>query len=181
MNGFGFLRCIIGFFFGVLAYQIYDSLHLKISRWSASLELCVALFLAAFLSLKQNPQWDYTVLPFFALLVIAVATSPLERGGGNFKRAEFNPVAMVGQGFLFNIHGSSPHLDFCGSGVRVCAKEINSKRPRRSVKFLAGFCFCFDRDPLGADRFPIYASMGRGCLPKEIPQFRSEQIYALSI
>jgi peptidoglycan/LPS O-acetylase OafA/YrhL len=80
--GWTFLRCIFGFFLGVLAYQVYDSHHLKISRWSAGLETGLVVLLAAFLSFKQNPRWDSAVLPIFALLVIAVAASPLKRAHG---------------------------------------------------------------------------------------------------
>jgi len=80
-------------------------------------------------------------------------------GGGNFKRPEFSPLAMVGQSFLFNLHGPLVDLDFHGSRLRACTKEINFKYPRCIVKFLAGFRFCSVHNRFGPDCLPIYTSM----------------------
>jgi len=95
--GWTFLRCIFGFFLGVLAYQVYDGHHLKISRWSAGLETGLVVLLVAFLSFKQNPRWDSAVSPIFALLVIAVAASPLAPCGVISNILNSTPLRWLGK------------------------------------------------------------------------------------
>jgi peptidoglycan/LPS O-acetylase OafA/YrhL len=78
--GLSFLRCILGFFTGTLAYQAYCKYHPRIARWSEAMILCMGMALISFLSLKSNRALDFLALPMFALLVVAIAAAP--EGGG---------------------------------------------------------------------------------------------------
>lgn len=78
LRGWSFLRCILGFFMGVLAYHIYDRYHSHITRWSEKVAFCLLAMLVAFMSFKDNPKLDgLLVLPVFSALIIAIAAEPV--------------------------------------------------------------------------------------------------------
>ena len=80
LTGWSFLRCIVGFFMGVLAYHVYDRHHSHISRWSGRIAFCLLIILVVFMSLKENPKLDgILVLPVFSALIIAIAAEPAGR------------------------------------------------------------------------------------------------------
>ena len=122
--GFSFLRCVLGFFAGVFAYQIYDRYQGRILVWSAKVEIVLLFVLGIFLSLKENPRWDYAVIPLFVLLVIVVATSG--GGGGGFERVEFAALEVVGQGFIFHLYGTFDHHAFPDARRGVGSKKMAS-------------------------------------------------------
>ncbi len=78
--GFNFFRCVLGFFSGVITHQIFEQLQKQISVWSAPIELLALAGLVMFLGFKQNPEWDYLVIPIFALIVLAVASFSVGKG-----------------------------------------------------------------------------------------------------
>jgi peptidoglycan/LPS O-acetylase OafA/YrhL len=78
--GINFLRCILGFFAGTLAYQAYSSYRSHIARWSEAIMWVAAIFLFFFLSLHSNLESDFIVLPVFVLLIVSAA-APSEGGG----------------------------------------------------------------------------------------------------
>lgn len=74
--GLSFLRCVLGFFTGLLAYEAFLTGG-WISKGSDPVGLGLVFILTAILCFK-HPQcvgWDYSVLPVFALLIIVVAGS----------------------------------------------------------------------------------------------------------
>lgn len=73
--GFSFFRCLLGFFTGVLVYQLYETLPKRFSPWGVKLVPLLLATLAVFLACKANPKWDYLVTPIFALMVLAVASA----------------------------------------------------------------------------------------------------------
>lgn len=80
-TGLSFLRCILGFFVGTLAYQAFNQCHLYLARWSEPVVWGTTLFLLFFLSLHSDPASDFMVLPVFALLIISAAAAPPAGGG----------------------------------------------------------------------------------------------------
>lgn len=73
--GLSMLRCVLGFFAGVLAYQAYTNYHSRIAPWSGGVILGIVLLLVLFFSVDISPKADYLVLPFFALLIISIAAA----------------------------------------------------------------------------------------------------------
>ncbi len=69
---FAFIRCVAGFFFGVLAYRVYARTAWRfeapgfLQRWIAPAALVVVI---AVLSIKPRGQYDPYVMPLFAFLV----------------------------------------------------------------------------------------------------------------
>jgi peptidoglycan/LPS O-acetylase OafA/YrhL len=92
--GFNFLRALMGFFLGVLAYQLYDSHHHRISRWSETISLFAVAVLILFLSFKQNPELDFVVVPLFAVLIVSVASDEAKRGVA--KVLDYAPMRWLG-------------------------------------------------------------------------------------
>jgi peptidoglycan/LPS O-acetylase OafA/YrhL len=74
--GVSFLRCILGFFTGTFAYQAYGQYQPYIARWSRVLIPCLGIVLLCFLSLNSNPALDFSALPLFAFLIVAIAAAP---------------------------------------------------------------------------------------------------------
>lgn len=70
-----FLRCIMGFFIGVLVYDcLLDNQWIR--RWSNWICLALAALVAIMLCCKPiGSIWDYSLLPCYALLIVAVADS----------------------------------------------------------------------------------------------------------
>jgi peptidoglycan/LPS O-acetylase OafA/YrhL len=96
LTGWSFLRCILGFFMGVLAYHAYDRYHSHISRWSGRIAFCLPVFLVVFMSLKENPKLDGTiVLPVFFVLIIAIAAEPA--GGRISRMLDYTPLRWLGR------------------------------------------------------------------------------------
>ena len=80
LSGWSFVRCILGFFTGVVAYYIYDRYQANISRWSGSGKAAFGLLaiLAAFMFFRDNPKLDgFLVLPVFFALMVVIAAEPL--------------------------------------------------------------------------------------------------------
>lgn len=150
MPGWNFLRCILGFFLGVLSYNVYDSYHPKISPWSGKIALVLLGVLAVFLSFKEKANLDYLVAPIFAALTIAIATEPR----GYFKNVEPDSAAMVGQGFLFDLHGTPVGADVC-----VLTSFIRAKVFRPGYPQLARSRFCIFAGHLGFDHFSNHLPM----------------------
>lgn len=96
VTGWSFVRCLLGFFTGVLAYHFYERFHFNISRLSGKITLCSLVFLVVFMSLSQNDCLNgIFVLPvFFGLLVAIAAESP---GGGISKILESAPLRWLGK------------------------------------------------------------------------------------
>jgi peptidoglycan/LPS O-acetylase OafA/YrhL len=94
--GLSFLRCVLGFFAGVLAYQAYDKYQTHIARWSGAMTWCSMIVLIVFLSLHSSRESDFAVLPMFVVLIVAVAAAPLEGGGliSNFLNS--SPLRWMG-------------------------------------------------------------------------------------
>jgi peptidoglycan/LPS O-acetylase OafA/YrhL len=79
LTGWSFLRCVLGFFTGVLAYHLYGRFHPTISRWSGSGKIIVMLLsvLAVFMSFEENARLDgILVLPVFLALIVTIAAEP---------------------------------------------------------------------------------------------------------
>jgi len=77
LPGWSFLRCVLGFFIGVLAYHIYDHYHRYISRWSEKVAFCLLIILIIFMSFRNNAEVDgILVLPVFFALIITIAAEP---------------------------------------------------------------------------------------------------------
>lgn len=79
LSGWSFVRCILGFFTGVVAYYIYDRYQANISRWSGSGKAAFGLLaiLAAFMFFRDNPKLDgFLVLPVFFALMVVIAAEP---------------------------------------------------------------------------------------------------------
>ena len=95
LTGWSFLRCILGFFTGVLTYQIYNQYHSRISRWSERSALCLLATLVIFMSIKENPQIDgILALPIFSALIIFIAAEP----AGSFSKVINSfPLRWLGQ------------------------------------------------------------------------------------
>lgn len=74
--GLCFLRCVLGFFIGVLAYDFFMACN-WVAKWGNTAGLFVVLASAALLALKppESAGWDYLVLPLFATLIVVVAGS----------------------------------------------------------------------------------------------------------
>ena len=95
MPGWSFIRCILGFFLGVLAYQVHDHCRAQTARWSGRIVLVPFVILAVLLSFKENVNLDYFVLPIFTVLTIAIAVEPEE--GGISKILNCTPLRWLGK------------------------------------------------------------------------------------
>ena len=84
---FGFIRCLLGFFLGVLAYGAYRGLHEKAVLRNASVTMdvrqisavvaVVAIFaVIVLLSVKPSANYDFALPPLAAVLVTSVAMAP---------------------------------------------------------------------------------------------------------
>jgi len=75
--GWSFVRCMLGFFTGVLAYHVYGHQRANISRWSGKLAFCLLALLIVYMSSSENAQLNgIIVLPVFFGLIVAVAAEP---------------------------------------------------------------------------------------------------------
>jgi len=95
--GLNFLRCLTGFFTGVVAHKIYAACQASVARWSTKLAWCLVAFLVAFLSLKQDSRLDYVVIPAFAVLIIALAAMPAGSGGTISRILNSVPIRWLGK------------------------------------------------------------------------------------
>jgi len=78
LTGWSLLRCILGFFMGVLAFHTYDRFRSHLSRWSDKVVFFLSAILVAFLSFRENPKLDgILVLPIFFALIVAIAAEPV--------------------------------------------------------------------------------------------------------
>ncbi len=73
--GLCFLRCLVGFFLGVAAHELYQARPRWLGRRDWRREAAVLAVLAGILVGKppQSPGWDFVVLPLFMLLILSVA------------------------------------------------------------------------------------------------------------
>jgi peptidoglycan/LPS O-acetylase OafA/YrhL len=92
--GLSFLRCILGFFVGTLAYQAYVNYHPHLARWSEAVVWGVAIFLFIFFILHSHSVSDFIVFPVLALLIASVAAAP--SGGLMSKMLNSAPLRWVG-------------------------------------------------------------------------------------
>ena len=95
LTGWSLLRCILGFFMGVLAYHTYDRYHYHISRWSEKAAFFLLAILVIFLSFRENPKLDgILVLPVFFALIVAIAAEPV---GMISKTVDSSPLRWLGR------------------------------------------------------------------------------------
>jgi peptidoglycan/LPS O-acetylase OafA/YrhL len=79
LTGWSFVRCILGFFTGVVAWHIHNRCHSNISRWRGSGKVAFGLvfFLIVFMSFEDNAKLDgILVMPVFLALIITIAAEP---------------------------------------------------------------------------------------------------------
>jgi len=101
---FGFIRCLLGFFLGVLAYGAYRALHKEIDsrnasaaayvrRISAAAAVISILAVIALLSFKPSSNYDFALPILAAILVTSVAMTP-NIGLSRFLRLK--PIVWLG-------------------------------------------------------------------------------------
>jgi len=149
--GINFLRCILGFFAGTLAYQAYSSYGSYIARWSEAIMWVATIFLFFFLSLHSNSESDFIVLPFFCSFDRFGRRRPFGGRRVNVNFFELDSIALDGCGLLFDLHGSLDNprdasRDFC-----VRTKTLQSGCPQ-----LDGAGFRVSSGIIGAGCFSIH-------------------------
>jgi len=77
LAGWSFVRCVLGFFTGVLAYFLYDRYHSNFSRWSGKISAGLLAIFVVFMSSSENAQLNgILILPVFFALVVSIAAEP---------------------------------------------------------------------------------------------------------
>lgn len=94
-TGLGFLSCILCFFSGTLAYHAYSRYGRYFAPCCELIVGCITIGLIIFLSLNENSEFNFLVLPLFFLLIIALAASP-PKGGLISKFLNSGPLRWMG-------------------------------------------------------------------------------------
>jgi peptidoglycan/LPS O-acetylase OafA/YrhL len=111
---FGFVRCLMGFFLGVLSYGAYRALHKKIDlrissaadirQISAVVAIITIFTVIALLSVKPSANYDFALPLLAAVLVTSVAMAP-DIGLSIFLR--MRPIVWLGtvSYSIYMVHG----------------------------------------------------------------------------
>lgn len=97
VGDFGVLRCLCGFFVGVLAYEAYK--RLKSQSLSPILANLCALGLLAWLAFKHRGASDFAVIPFSALLIVLLASCPTSAASRLLSRAPLLRLGAISYSF----------------------------------------------------------------------------------
>lgn len=125
---FGMVRCIFGFFLGILTFVLFEHLRTSslVARNGRAMGYIALMALAAFaifLALKTSGASDFAIYPFSAALILAVALAP---PGGPTRFLRTKPFVWLGT-VSYSIYMVHAAVEWCVKQVLrfvTHAKEI---------------------------------------------------------